>query len=156
MSGQFKGSWYLASVHLNHLESAQSLRLLFNLLPQLVSLLCKVFWRRMGWFGNVSRKPFTPWSRLISVYIHIGNDQWWVINCLPGTCWNLSAVLLLVNTKAFGHRRGRGEGAPRSLQPFPQRGTQLLMMLRRGPWVNHRAQVSLTFDNTERTKATQT
>lgn len=130
-----KGGWYLASVHLNHLEPAQSLHLVFNLLPQLVSLLCKVFWRRTCWSGNGSRKPFTPWSLSMSIYVNFGNDQRRVINCLPGFCWNLSAILLLliliINTKAFGHREGRGEGAPWSLQPLPQRGTQLLMMLRR-------------------------
>lgn len=133
----WKGIQYLAPVHFNHLESAQSLHLVFDVLPQLVSLLCKVLWRRMCWFGNGSRKPFTPWSCFISVYIDIGDDQRRVISGLPGICWNLLAtlLLLLINTKAFGHREGRGEGAPWSLQPLLQRGTQLLM-LQRWQWIN--------------------
>lgn len=131
-----KGALYLASVHLNHPESAQLLCLVFHLLPQLVSSLCKVCWRRIG---TGSRKLFTPWSRLISFYINLGHDQWRVINGLPGLCWNLSAIHLLINTKAFGHREGRGEGAPWSLQPLLQWGTQLLKMLRRWQWMNYRS-----------------
>lgn len=132
---------HLASVHFHHLESAQSLRLVFNLLPQLVSLLFKAFGRRMWWFGTGSRKLLTPWCLFISVYINTGHDQWRVINHVPGICWNLSAIiLLLINTKAFGHRERRGEGAPCSLQPLLQRGAQLLMMLRKSQWMNDRAQ----------------
>lgn len=124
---QFQSSWYLAPVHFNHLESPHSLHFVFNLLPE---LLHKVFWRNMCWFGNRSRKPFTPWSRLISIYINIVYDDGKIINGLQGICCNSLAILLhIIHTKAFGHRQGRDKGAPRSLQPLLQGGTQLWMML---------------------------
>lgn len=131
---RLNSGWYLVPVHLNHLEPAQRLHLVFHLPPQAVSLLCEVFGRMTRRFGNGSRKTLAPWL-LVSVYVNIGQGRWRVLNRLQGICWNLLAILvlhLLINTQAFGNRGGgRGEGAPRSLQPLPQGGAQLLVMLRR-------------------------
>lgn len=125
-----KSSWYLAPVHFDHLESAQCLRLLLHLFPQLPAV--------FRCFGSASRNSFTPCPRHISVYIQTGSDRWRGIIRLAAICCNLSAVILLlllvVDTKALGHRTGRGEGAPWSLQPLLQSRAQVGMTLRRGRW----------------------
>lgn len=125
---------HLASIHFNHLESAQCLHLIFDLRPQLVQFLRSSIHRRVCCCGKKARSPFTPWFRHISVYIYAGNDRGRVISCIPGVFWNLflSAILLVViNTKAFGHGQWRREGASGSLQPFLQRGTQVLVRLQK-------------------------
>lgn len=77
---------HLASVHFNHLEAAQCLRLIFDLLPQLVKFMRNSLHRRVRCFGKGSTDHFTPWFRHISVYIY---DRRRVINCIPVMCCDL-------------------------------------------------------------------
>lgn len=90
----------------------------------------------MFWFGIASRNSFTRRARHISVYIQPGSDRWGVVIRLATmrrSCCNLSAAVLLrlaVDTQAFGHGAGRGEGAPWSLQPLPQGRAQVGVPLR--------------------------
>lgn len=126
----FGGHQYLASIHFNHLESPQGFCLFFHLRPESVELLIYVLSGETGWCRNRSRKPFAPWSRVILVNVNIRHKQRESFMVLWGICWHLYAFLLwVINTETFGHGAGWGEGAPWSLQPLLQGGTQLLMRL---------------------------
>lgn len=122
---------YLTPVHFHHLEPAHRLRLLFDVFPQQTQL--AVPRRRMFWFGIASRNSWR--ARHISVYIQTRSDRWRVVIRLAArrsSCSNLSTavVRLVVDTQAFGHGAGRGEGAPWSLQPLPQGRAQFGVTLR--------------------------